>query len=114
MFRVVMCVAACALPLVISSSAGAQSLSVNGETALAAPIPPGPPQSITQRYVPHTAPPARALGLLIDDAAPVPATASVAAITVTSPEPLARSASVDLGIGRPVIVVSNAKGAGRE
>lgn len=115
MFRLVMCVAACALPLLFSSSAGAQShVSFRGGSEAASPVPLGPPQSITQRYVPRAASPARDLGLLVDDAAPAVAPAPVAGIAVTSPDHVARTAANDLGIGRPVIVVSNVKGIGQE
>lgn len=115
MFRVVMYVAACAFPLVISSTAGAQSyVSFSGESETAAPAPLGPPTSITERYVPGTASPARDLALLVDDAAAAPSPAPAPGIAVTSPSPIARTAAADLGIGRPVIVVSNVKGVGRE
>lgn len=125
MFRFFMCAAACAFPLLISSAAGAQSyVSLSDESEIASPVtlgppllgppplgppPLGPPKSLTQRYVPHASP-ARALDLLIDDAAAAP----VAGIAVTSRQPLARTAAADLGTGRPVIVVSHVKGGVRE
>ncbi len=120
MFRFFMCAAACAFPLLISSAAGAQSyVSLGDESEIASPVtlgppplgppPLGPPKSLMQRYVPHASP-ARALDLLIDDAAAAP----VAGIAVTSRQPLARTAAADLGTGRPVIVVSHVKGGVRE
>jgi hypothetical protein len=115
MFRTVICVAACALPLVISSSAGAQSyVSLSGESEVASRAPLGPPKSITQRYVPRSTSPVGELALLIDEAAPGATPAPAAGISVTSAQPIARTAAHDLGIGRPVIVVSNVKGVGRE
>ncbi|MCC6912496.1 MAG: hypothetical protein IT566_02245 [Rhodospirillaceae bacterium] len=129
MFRFFMCAAACAFPLLISSAAGAQSyVPPSDESEIASPVPLGPPllgppplgpppfgppRSLTQRYVPHALP-ARAPGLLIDDAAPAPVAPPAAGIAVTSPEPLARTAAAGLGLGRPVIVVSNVKAVVRE
>lgn len=124
MFRFFMCAAACAFPLLISSAAGAQSyVPPSDESGIASPVPLGPPllgppplgppRSLTQRYVPHALP-ARAPGLLIDDAAPAPVAPPAAGIAVTSPEPLARTAAAGLGLGRPVIVVSNVKAVVRE
>ncbi len=114
MFRVVSCVAACVLAFTISFPAGAQSsVSVGGESEITSPAPLGPPKSITQHYVPHGAAPARALGLLVEDAAPVPGV-SLPGLAVTSSEPVARTAAAQRGVDHPVIVVSHMKGAGRE
>jgi hypothetical protein len=112
MFRVFVCIVACALPLAISSTAGAQSyVSADGEADIA-PRAPSAPISITQRYTPQPEPPARELSLLIDESQPAAQTElrSGAQITSSSPPRTARLAIDDLGIGRSVIVVSNVRG----
>lgn len=115
MLRVVMCIAACALPFGFSSSAGAQSyVSLSGEAAIASPGQLGPPTSIMRHYMPHAASPARALGLLIDGAAPVAPPAPIAGISVMAPQPIAHNAAHDLGTGHSANVVAHVKGAGRE
>ena len=113
MFRVVLSIAVCALPLTMSvaqaQSFGPSAPGVEIET----PAPLGPPKSITQRYVPHGGLPARGIALLIDENSLAPvATPSGPVIAVTSPAPLPSTAS--LPHGSPVIVVSNMKGIGRE
>jgi hypothetical protein len=113
MFRFLSGIVVCALPLVMTSPAAAQSyISVTGETEIAAPAPLGPPVSIMQRYVPSAPSPTRDMSLLVGDTQPA-TPAPVAAISVTSPvtpAPMARVAVNDLGIGRSTIVVSNVRG----
>ena len=79
-FRSVACVVSFLLPLTLASAAGAQSFTDEGEVA----APSAPPISLTQRYVPRAASPARDMSLLVGDTVAPTAPAPVISVTQAS------------------------------
>jgi len=122
LFRSISCVAYCFLPLMLASTAGAQSFTADAAAA----APSGPPISITQRYVPRALSPVRDMSLLVGDSVAPTAPAPIISVTQASGASLTTANVRGAGaisitgmttqfaeIRGPFIVVSNAPAKAR-